>query len=204
MRMLKCIPNILTSARMVLSLIYLSLLYKLHLYSNNRLYFALAGILFVLICATDFIDGKIARKLKVVSPLGGLLDVAADFIFIVSSLIMLNMQSMIPIWFIFMVIAKFTEFIVTSYIIRKHQNNSNVLFIFDYFGRVAAVNFFLIPGMVLLVYVGLNIIFINIFLYITLILVLISSSARCIHFFKLLNVTKEEESNVSIVFNKSL
>ena len=117
---------------------------------------------------------------------------------------MLNMQSMIPIWFIFMVIAKFTEFIVTSYIIRKHQNNSNVLFIFDYFGRVAAVNFFLIPGMVLLVYVGLNIIFINIFLYITLILVLISSSARCIHCFKLLKVTKEEESNVSIVFNKSL
>jgi len=204
MKIVKLIPNILTSARIVLSLIYLLLLNNLYLYSNNRLYLILAAIVFVLIGATDFVDGKIARKLKITSPLGALLDVAADFIFIVFSLIMLNMQSMIPIWFIIMIIAKFTEFIITSHIIRNHQNDSKTLFIFDYFGRVAAVNFFLIPGMVLLVYVGLNILYINIFLYITLSLVLISSSARCIHCLKLIKGTKERKFNVSIVFNKSL
>lgn len=188
MKKLKLIPNILTSLRMVLTFIYLLLLYDLHLNRHNRLYFTLTIIIFVLICLSDFLDGKIARRVKAVSLLGGFLDVAADFGFIVFSLIVLIIHNMIPIWFIVMVLAKFTEFLVTSYIIRNFHGSSNTFFIFDYFGRIAAVSFFLIPGIVSFVYIGLNIMYINIFIYITLILVLISSSERCINCYKILRL----------------
>lgn len=204
MKMLKWIPNMLTSLRMVLTFIYLLLLYDLHLYRNNRLYFTLTIIVFVLICVTDFMDGKIARKIKAVSLLGSFLDVAADFIFIVSSLIVLIIHNVISVWCIVMVLAKFTEFLVTSYIIRNYYNISNKFFIFDYFGRIAAVNFFLIPGMSLFVYIGLNVIYINIFIYITLILVLISSLARCINCYKVLKLKALLGSCDIATLNKSL
>jgi len=93
MRTPRCIPNVLTGLRMVLTFIYLLFLENLNLYSNNKLYFASAGIVFFLICVTDFIDGKIARKIKAESLLGSFLDVTADFIFIISSLALLNLNN---------------------------------------------------------------------------------------------------------------
>lgn len=194
MKALKKIPNILTLLRMVLTLIYLLLLHDLYLYSNDRLYFILAAIVFILICATDFIDGKIARRLKVSSSLGAALDVTADFIFIISSNIMLIIQNILPLWFMMIVFAKFIEFIITSYIIKKYNNFSRSLFIFDYFGRIAAANFFLIPGITLFVYIGLNIMYINIIIYITLILTFTSSLARCMNCHKAL-IIKESLDN---------
>lgn len=183
MKIFKQIPNILTSLRIVLTLIYLVLVYDLYSYNNNRLYFISTVIVFILICATDFMDGKIARKMKVTSRLGGFLDVTADFIFIISSNTVLAINNVIPLWFIVVILAKFIEFLVTSHIIKRHRNIYNSVFIFDYFGRIAAVNFFLIPGVALFSYRGLNIL-----IYITLILVLISSLARCINCYKVLKL----------------
>ncbi len=81
-----------------------------------------------LICVTDFIDGKIARKIKAESLLGSFLDVTADFIFIISSLALLNLNNRIPIWFTVLTLIKFIEFFVTSYIIKKYHNISNNFF----------------------------------------------------------------------------
>lgn len=203
MRMIKFVPNILTLTRVIFTMIYLLMLYDLHLYGNSGLYFILAVLVFIIICVTDLLDGKIARKMQITSSLGGLLDVSADFIFIVSSLIMLSIYNMIPRWFIVLVLVKFIEFTITSYIIGNHKNGSNAFFIFDCFGRAAAVNFFLAPGIVLLSYVGLKIMFINIFLYITIGLVLISSSARCINCYKVLKVRKETDVYIDTLFKKS-
>ena len=186
MKILRYIPNILTLVRMILTLIYLHLLYALN--SSDRMYFTTALIVFILVCITDFIDGKIARALKVSSPFGALLDVTVDFGFIISSLVMLSVRSIIPMWFIAVVLGKFTEFLGTSYFIKKHQVNCSSLFIFDYFGRIAAVNFYLIPGISLLIYIGLSAIFLNIFIYLTLILVAISSTARIIKCYKVQKV----------------
>lgn len=187
MKIPRCIPNVLTGLRIVLTFIYLLFLDNLNLYSNNRLYFASAGIVFFLICVTDFIDGKIARKIKAEYLLGSFLDVTADFIFIISSLALLNLNNRIPIWVTVIILIKFIEFLVTSYIIKKYYNVSNNFFQFDYFGRAAAISFFLIPGMVLLTYIGLDIIYINILIFITLILVIISFSVRCTKVIKCLS-----------------
>nr|WP_307902760.1 CDP-alcohol phosphatidyltransferase family protein [Clostridium botulinum] len=70
MKIPRCIPNILTGLRIILTFIYLLLLDNLNLYSNNELYFTCGIIVFFLICVTDFIDGKIARKIKAESLLG--------------------------------------------------------------------------------------------------------------------------------------
>ncbi len=142
MKIPRCIPNILTGLRIILTFIYLLLLDNLNLYSNNELYFTCGIIVFLLICVTDFIDGKIARKIKAESLLGSFLDVTADFIFIISSLALLNLNNRIPIWFTVLTLIKFIEFFVTSYIIKKYHNISNNFFSFDYFGRVAAISFF--------------------------------------------------------------
>lgn len=128
MKIPKCTPNVLTGLRIVLTFIYLLLLDNLNFYSNNRLYFASAGIVFFLICVTDFIDGKIARKIKGESLLGSFLDVTADFIFIISSLALLNLNNRIPIWFTVLTLIKFIEFFITSYIIKKYHNISNNFF----------------------------------------------------------------------------
>ena len=199
MRILKWIPNILTLTRIILTINFLVLLHDLHLYVNNTVYFTLAVIVFVLICLTDFMDGKIARKINTVSTIGGLLDVTADLIFILSSTFMVSLHDFIPMWYMVLVLVKFIEFVVTSYIIRNNQSNVNSLFIFDYFGRVAAVNFFLIPGIALFAYIGLKVIIISIFLYITLVLVLISSLNRCIKCYKLLKIKKQKLMESKIV-----
>lgn len=85
---------------------------------------------------------KLQRKIKAESLLGSFLDVTADFIFIISSLALLNLNNRIPIWFTVLTLIKFIEFFVTSYIIKKYHNISNNFFSFDYFGRVAAISFF--------------------------------------------------------------
>lgn len=188
MRGIKLIPNILTILRILLTLIYVPMLYNLHLKNDDMLYFGLIVAGFIIICLTDLLDGKIARKMQVESQFGGIFDVVADFIFIVSSHIVLIIDKKVPIWFIAIILGKFIEFIITSNIIKKHSKIQSSIFIFDYFGRIAAVNFYLLPGLILLVYKGLNIMWINIFIYITVSLVIISSSARILECYKGLKI----------------
>ena len=202
MKILKFIPNVLTLVRLGLTLTYLHLLYALN--RGHKVYFTAALIVFILICITDFIDGKIARALNASSPFGAFLDVAADFVFIISSLVMLSVRSMIPMWFIAVVLGKFTEFIVTSYFIKKYQKNCTSLFIFDYLGRIAAVNFFLIPGISLFIYIDLSIMYINILMYITLILAAMSSTARLVNCYKVIKLDSPNRREKDSAWNDFL
>ncbi len=186
MKIPRCIPNILTGLRIILTFIYLLLLDNLNLYSNNELYFTCGIIVFLLICVTDFIDGKIARKIKAESLLGSFLDVTADFIFIISSLALLNLNNRIPIWFTVLTLIKFIEFLLHLTLL-KSTTIFLIIFSFDYFGRVSAISFFLIPGIVLLTYIGLDILYINTLIFITLILVIISFLVRCTKVIKYLS-----------------
>jgi CDP-diacylglycerol--glycerol-3-phosphate 3-phosphatidyltransferase len=178
MKLAKCLPNSLTSLRILLTFLYCPMLYNLHLNNDETIYFTLMVAGFIMICLTDLLDGKIARKMKAESRFGGIFDVVADFVFIVSSHIVLIVNRMIPIWFIAVILGKFIEFLITSYIIKKYSKIHSSVFIFDYLGRIAAVNFFVLPGLILLVYKGLNMLWINIFIYITVALAIISSSSR--------------------------
>lgn len=189
----RILPNILTSSRIFLTYIFVSLQNKQHYdIKNSGVYLSLL-IVFLFICVTDLLDGKVARTLKSESSIGGFCDVIADAIFIFSAFITLNIHDIIPIWFTIVILIKFLEFIITSYLWRKLNTETEELFMSDFIGRLVAVLFYIIPGIIYLLlynieYTQLSII--NVLIYITTILALISSIIRCLNCFMKLNNTR--------------
>lgn len=84
----KQIANILSLSRIV----GVAIIFWLTPYTNN-LQEILVVLIYVAICFTDFADGWIARKLKVVSDFGKLLDPLADKILVLVLLPLLEMQT---------------------------------------------------------------------------------------------------------------
>lgn len=71
-----------------------------------------ALILFVVAAATDFLDGYLARKLNLVTPLGKLLDPLADKILVCSAFVLLTAKDICPVWITTLIIGR--EFLVTG------------------------------------------------------------------------------------------
>jgi len=90
--MVKLIPNILTFARLALTIVVLiMILLAPPYYANGEVPFPgfldIAFILFVIAGLTDIIDGTIARKLNVTSKFGRMMDPLADKILICGAFI---------------------------------------------------------------------------------------------------------------------
>ncbi|TMC93828.1 MAG: CDP-diacylglycerol--glycerol-3-phosphate 3-phosphatidyltransferase [Chloroflexi bacterium] len=79
---------------------------------NTPLAFLVATVLFVLGSGTDFLDGYLARRYKLVSPLGVFLDLTADKVFVSVILIALVQVGLVPAWIVAVIIAR--EFLVTG------------------------------------------------------------------------------------------
>lgn len=183
---MKKLPNLITLLRVVLTL-YLNFYIVYHF--NSIL---IPIIITFTIFLTDFWDGKIARLYGNVSDVGAVFDVAADLLYIIVSYIVLYIFHILPLWFLFIILYKFAEFIGTSYFIKKTSNKKDI-FIFDYLGRFVSVIFYIVP---LVSYLAVQLLqkeyvsIINALMYSTTFLVLISSSYRigkCIKGFKALN-----------------
>jgi len=71
-----------------------------------------ALILFVIAAASDFLDGYLARKLNLVTPLGKLLDPLADKILVCSAFVFLTAKGLCPVWITALIICR--EFLVTG------------------------------------------------------------------------------------------
>ena len=78
------LPNLITSLRIVLTLIAIFLL----LNGNN----IAAGVVIILAWVTDFLDGYLARRLKQTTEAGGVLDLVADRLLMMSVLIITLFQ----------------------------------------------------------------------------------------------------------------
>jgi Phosphatidylglycerophosphate synthase len=149
-RLSRNIPNIITAARFILAAAFLMLLNCSTDYRIRILYIMPLTLIFAAICTTDFIDGKIARKLNAVSTLGAFMDVAADLFYIISAFVCLNIKGAVPIWFTLLIIFNFVVFQISSYIIKSYCSGISTTFVFDYFGRISAVLFYIIPGLVII------------------------------------------------------
>jgi cardiolipin synthase len=67
------------------------------------------GIALLLLIAsglTDYLDGKLARRLNQSTKLGALLDPTADRLYIVSTVVALTIRGIIPIWLLLVLIAR--------------------------------------------------------------------------------------------------
>ncbi len=76
------------------------------LYFPGRLGSFLAALFFGLAAITDLLDGFYARRYKVVTPLGKLLDPLADKLLVSAAMIMLLTLNRIPTWIVILVIAR--------------------------------------------------------------------------------------------------
>ena len=101
------LPDVLTSARAA-SVPFVVLLYAWDFPGHN--YWATA--LFAAAMTTDWLDGRIARSRGHSSPLGSLLDPAADKILVLAVLIMLVQQRVVPGWMVALIVVR--EFLVTA------------------------------------------------------------------------------------------
>jgi len=71
-----------------------------------------ATVVFVLAMATDWFDGRIARRRGRTSPLGSLLDPIADKILVLAVLIVLIGEDVVPAWMVAAIVAR--EFLVSG------------------------------------------------------------------------------------------
>ena len=99
----KDLPNRLTNIRLVLSLIIIFILlfpfnmldisFKKYLINSTiilDLKMAIVGVLFIIACITDFLDGFLARKYNNISDYGTLMDPIADKILVNCTLVILS------------------------------------------------------------------------------------------------------------------
>ena len=139
-RLIHLVPNFLSVIRFPLGCLFAALLF----FRFTAADFPVWGLLFCFtpIALSDFLDGKIARRLICQSYIGAILDVAADSFYILLSLVLLNFYHIIPIWFTAIVILKLVDFILSSRIFSADKKGQ---FVFDFLGRLTAVGFYILP-----------------------------------------------------------
>jgi len=101
------VPNLLSLSRLVVTIaIFVLVLF------NTPWAFLVATALFILASVTDFFDGYLARRYKVVSSFGVFLDLTADKVFVSTILIALVQIGLVPAWIVVIIVAR--EFLVTG------------------------------------------------------------------------------------------
>lgn len=107
---MKQLPNILTISRIALLPVLVWLIYQPQAWALN----AALG-LYILSAITDFLDGFLARKMKIVSPFGTFLDPIADKVFVAVILIALvDIGRLDGVWTIPVIIIFTREFLVSG------------------------------------------------------------------------------------------
>lgn len=101
------LPNILSASRLLATVLIFILVLV-----NQPWAFLIATLLFALASVTDFLDGYLARRFKVVSNIGIFLDLTADKVFVVAIMIAMVQIALVPGWIVFIVVTR--EFLVAG------------------------------------------------------------------------------------------
>lgn len=120
--------------------------------SSSYIYFVL---LYIVLCLSDFFDGKIARKYGMDTRFGALFDLFADFFFVISMHIVIMLRTQIPFWFLIVILDRFFNFLLTSkmetdYHAQKFRPK------FDKLGRYLAVILYILPFIIFVDYCFLH------------------------------------------------
>lgn len=101
------LPNTITVSRLLLTAVFVA---GTTLESTAGHWLALAS--FVVAAASDFVDGWLARRLGLVTPMGKLLDPLADKILVGAAYVYLSARGSCPVWITVLILAR--EFLVTG------------------------------------------------------------------------------------------
>jgi phosphatidylglycerophosphate synthase len=75
--------------------------------------------LLVFCAATDYFDGYYARKLNATSKFGAYFDATTDFALMIGIFVLFSLEGFYPIWLVLVIVAAFSQFIVTSLFTKK-------------------------------------------------------------------------------------
>jgi phosphatidylglycerophosphate synthase len=126
------LPNLLSGSRLVLAPLSFMLIYQ-----QNWVPAALVLLTAVL---TDILDGYLARRLQLTSPLGGLLDHSSDAVFVSASLAALASQQLLPWLLPLLVISSFGQYVLDSNALRGQPLRASQL------GRYNGIAYFVLAG----------------------------------------------------------
>lgn len=104
------LPNKLTLTRILLIPVFVFVLLCDFIIKPINNYLAL--IIFAFASITDFLDGYLARKLKLITNFGKFMDPLADKLLVVSAMICLIKITYLPAWVVILIVSR--EFIITG------------------------------------------------------------------------------------------
>jgi CDP-diacylglycerol--glycerol-3-phosphate 3-phosphatidyltransferase len=104
---MKNMPNLLSFSRILATILVFVLAIV-----NQPWSFLIATVIFFLASVTDLLDGYLARRYHLVSPLGVFLDLTADKVFVSAILVAFVQLDLVPAWIVVIIITR--EFLVTG------------------------------------------------------------------------------------------
>ena len=101
------LPNTITFSRLVLTAAFIVFV----TWESTWTYLT-ALVLFIVAAVSDFLDGWLARRMNLVTPLGKLMDPLADKILVCAAFVFLTAEGLCPVWITALIIGR--EFLVTG------------------------------------------------------------------------------------------
>lgn len=101
------LPNAITFSRLILTAVFIA-----GTAMESAVGHWIALVSFVVAAISDFVDGWLARKLGLVTPMGKLMDPLADKVLVSAAFVYLSTQGMAPVWVTVLIIGR--EFMVTG------------------------------------------------------------------------------------------
>ena len=104
---MKKLPNRITMFRMLIIILFIP-----SLLAENIVFNYVALFLFAIAAISDWVDGYLARKWKIVSNFGKVMDPLADKILVVSTLLCFVQLGVVPAWMVVIIIGR--EFMISG------------------------------------------------------------------------------------------
>lgn len=101
------LPNAITFSRLILTGVFVA-----GTAAGTTLGHWVALVSFIIAAISDFVDGWLARKLGLVTPMGKLMDPLADKVLVGSAFVYLSAEGFCPVWVTVLILAR--EFLVTG------------------------------------------------------------------------------------------
>jgi CDP-diacylglycerol--glycerol-3-phosphate 3-phosphatidyltransferase len=110
---------------------------------------SLSIVLFIFCGITDWLDGHLARKYKIISTLGTFMDALTDKIFMIGIMVALLALNILPLWTLFLILLVIgREFLVTT--LRLVAATQNVVIAANMSGKVKTVLQIVATGIMIL------------------------------------------------------
>jgi CDP-diacylglycerol---glycerol-3-phosphate 3-phosphatidyltransferase len=116
------LAHLLTSVRLVLTPVFL-LVIEAGQHQPTLLKALAVVVLFLMICASDYYDGPVARALGVDSDLGKVLDNLADITFLLVTLTYLVLVNVVPWWIPAAIALAFSQYTVDSWLLAGRRTD---------------------------------------------------------------------------------